>query len=112
MTLERDYACRIKITVPPVGKFDPFYKKYLNANGFPVISSEKVSDEALAKTSEIVSLMLAKCTKAREYMIKKGCHVMVIGATEEKCHPCPPGSPRGCSKGTPRRSNHRRSLPE
>ncbi|SHE68250.1 alpha-glucosidase [Bacteroides luti] len=85
LTLERDYACRMKPIVPPAGKFDPFYKKYLNANGFPVISSEKVSDEALAKASEIVSLMLSKCTKAREYMIKKGCHVMVIGATEETC---------------------------
>lgn len=46
------------ITTPPsVLKLDAFYKKYLDANGIPVISSHKVPDAALIKAWEIISFM-------------------------------------------------------
>ncbi len=48
----------IKISVPPSHlNLDPFYKKYIDANGFPVISSGKVPDEALVKACDIVVYM-------------------------------------------------------
>ncbi len=73
----------IEITaVPPVLGLDPFYKKYTNANGIPVISSGRVSEEALLKTRSIVVTMLAKRDDVRLMMIEKNARVGVIGSTE------------------------------
>jgi hypothetical protein len=44
-----------KITLPPSDlNLDPFYKKYVDANGFPVISSWRVPDSALLKARHII----------------------------------------------------------
>ena len=43
--------------VPESLKLDPFYKKYLNANGIPVISSRRVPDSALVQAWIIVKFM-------------------------------------------------------
>ena len=40
-------------------------------------------DEALLKACDIISLMLAKRPDVKAHMVKKGCHVMVIGKDEE-----------------------------
>lgn len=45
----------------------------------------KVSDEALLKACDIISLMLAKRPDVKAHMVKKGCHVMIIGKDEETC---------------------------
>lgn len=75
-----------KITGIPEGKNIPsFYKKYVEAEGLYVTSSERVSDEALLKACDIISLMLAKRPDVKEYMVKQGCHVMVIGKDEATC---------------------------
>ena len=39
---------------------DPFYKKYVDAGGFPVISSARVPDEALLKAREVILAMTAE----------------------------------------------------
>jgi hypothetical protein len=45
----------VRITAPPSDlKLDPFYKKYLNANGFPIVSSWRVPDSALRKAHDII----------------------------------------------------------
>ena len=36
----------------------PFYKKYTDADGFPVLSSDKVSDAALLEAADVVHHML------------------------------------------------------
>lgn len=47
-----------RIVAPPVYlNLDPFYKKYINANGFPVISSWRVPDSALRRASHIIISM-------------------------------------------------------
>ncbi|WP_375719762.1 hypothetical protein [Saccharicrinis sp. FJH54] len=47
-----------EITKPPlVLKLDPFYKKYMGANGIPVISSWRVPDSALVQAWKIVMFM-------------------------------------------------------
>ncbi len=38
---------------------DPFYKKYLDAGGFPVVSSARVSDEALIQARQTILAMTA-----------------------------------------------------
>jgi hypothetical protein len=48
----------VAITAPPSSlKLDPFYRKYVDANGFPVVSSRKVPDEALMKARDIIIFM-------------------------------------------------------
>ena len=75
-----------QVTSIPEGKNIPsFYQKYIETDGLYVTSSGKVSDEALLKACDIISLMLAKRPDVKAHMVKKGCHVMVIGKDEETC---------------------------
>ena len=75
-----------QVTSIPEGKNIPsFYQKYIETEGLYVTSSGKVSDEALLKACDIISLMLAKCPDVKAHMVKKGCHVMIIGKDEETC---------------------------
>ena len=75
-----------QVTGIPEGKNIPsFYQKYIETEGLYVTSSGKVSDEALLKACDIISLMLAKRPDVKAHMMKKGCHVMIIGKDEETC---------------------------
>lgn len=75
-----------QVTSIPEGKnILSFYQKYIETEGLYVTSSGKVSDEALLKACDIISLMLAKRPDVKAHMVKKGCHVMVIGKDEETC---------------------------
>ena len=75
-----------QVTSIPEGKNNPSFKqKYIETEGLYVTSSGKVSDEALLKACDIISLMLAKRPDVKAHMVKKGCHVMIIGKDEETC---------------------------
>lgn len=75
-----------QVTGIPEGKNIPsFYQKYIETEGLYVTSSGKVSDEVLLKACDIISLMLAKRPDVKAHMVKKGCHVMIIGKDEETC---------------------------
>jgi len=50
--------------VPAHLGLDPFYQKYLNARGFPIISSSKVPDAALWQAKRIIEQMLVKIPAA------------------------------------------------
>lgn len=79
-------ASNEKVTaVPDSLGINRFYKKYLDAEGLPVISSDKVCDEALIRTRTVILQMLSKRPDVKDYMVSKGCRVMIIGATEEVC---------------------------
>lgn len=57
MSFQSDTS-QVPITAPPPSlQLDPFYKKYIDANGFPVISSRRVPDNALYKASDIIVFM-------------------------------------------------------
>jgi len=72
-----------EVTEPPASlKLDPFYKKYLSADGLPIVSSEKVSDFALLEARYLVKLMLAKRPDIRKAMIANGSRLIVIGVNE------------------------------
>jgi hypothetical protein len=45
--------------VPGSFEFNPFYKKYVDANGIPIVSSDKVPDAALLQARKIVVQMLS-----------------------------------------------------
>lgn len=71
------------ITAPPAElSLDPFYKKYADAFGIPIVSSEKVPDEALLIARDIVNYMLVKRPDVLEVLVKSGARVLVMAETE------------------------------
>ncbi len=73
-----------EITAPPAKlKLDPFYTKYMDANGIPVTSSWRVPDEALIKAWEIVTFMTNGLPpKVLKTMIKNGARMAVMARYE------------------------------
>ena len=47
------------VTAPPAGIADPFYARYVDADGIPILSSARVPDRALLAARAIVEGMLA-----------------------------------------------------
>jgi len=75
-----------KVTaVPAALHLHPFYKKYLDADGIAVVSSQQVSDEALVNAREIIIGMLSGRKDIARLMAEKKCKVMIIGAKEQVC---------------------------
>lgn len=76
-------APAIEISVPPASlKLDTFYKKYINSNGIPIVSSEKVPDKALQVASEIVNHMLLKRNDIQKELVARGSRVSIMAASE------------------------------
>ena len=71
------------VTTPPSDlKLPSFYKKYISANGYPVVSSEKVNDYALKETAYLINMMLAKRPDVRDAMVKSGSRMIVMAYNE------------------------------
>lgn len=71
------------VAPPPANlALDPFYKKHADAFGIPIVSSEKVPDDALLMARDIVNYMLVKRPDVRNELIKKGARVLVMAETE------------------------------
>src|SRR5262245_10872623 len=64
-------------------KLDPFYKKYVDAKGLPVLSSDKVSDAGLIEAAAIVNHMLAGRDDVRQAIIKNKVRLAVMAPTEQ-----------------------------
>lgn len=78
-----------KAKVGPVPKnlrnslhLSPFYKKYADANGFPVLSSDKVSDAGLLEAVDIVNHMLDGRDDIRRAIIKNKVRLAVMAPDE------------------------------
>lgn len=61
----------------------PFYKKHVDAGGFPVLSSEKVSDKALLEAAYLVDRMLAGREDVRRALIKNKVRLAVMSPKEQ-----------------------------
>jgi hypothetical protein len=70
------------VEAPPPGKYDPFYKKYVSVDGFPVLSSEKVSDFALLEAAYLIDVLLRDCPAVRQALIDSGTRFAVIAYNE------------------------------
>ncbi len=71
------------ITAPPADLgLDPFYKKYTDAFGIPVVSSEKVDDAALLIARDIVNYMLLKRPDIRAVMVERKSRLLVMDQEE------------------------------
>lgn len=74
---------KLEVTAPPSKLSLPsFYKKYVSANGYPVVSSEKVNDYALKEAAWLINMMLAKRPDVKEAMIKSGSRMIVMAHNE------------------------------
>ncbi|MGY8769260.1 MAG: sulfatase-like hydrolase/transferase [Pirellulales bacterium] len=72
-----------EITAPPVSmNLAPFYKKYISANGYPVVSSEKVDDYALKEAAFLINMMLAERPDVRKAMIASGSRLIIMAHDE------------------------------
>lgn len=76
------------VTAPPpeiVARYHldtTFYKKYADANGYPILGSAKVSDAALAIVRDQVNYMLGSRPDIRDTMIAHGGRIVVQAETE------------------------------
>jgi hypothetical protein len=77
-----NYVKAQMLPVPASLGVDPFYTKYVDAQGIPVISSDKVPDDALLVARDIINSMLAKRPDLRAAMIKRRWRTGVIAEVE------------------------------
>jgi hypothetical protein len=81
-----DDALRV-VSPPPPGEVDrlklsPWYAKYVSADGFPVVGSEKVTDHAMLEAAWLIRHMLAHRPDCREALIKNKVRLAVMAYNE------------------------------
>ena len=77
-------ASEVELPSPPTALgLDPFYAKYVDAGGIPVVSSADVPDAALVRVAQMAIEMLAKRPDLRQAIASLGSHVAVLGVEEE-----------------------------
>src|SRR6187399_2514344 len=73
----------LQVTKPPAEMaLDPFYEKYVSADGYPIVSSGKVNDYALKEAAYVVIMMLVKRPDVRDAMIKSGSRLAIMAYNE------------------------------
>ena len=70
------------ISPPSTLALDTFYKKYSDAFGIPIVSSEKVPDDALLVARDIVNYMLVKRMDVRNALIARKARVLIMAESE------------------------------
>jgi hypothetical protein len=82
-------AARSELRVAPVPdavrktfKLSPFYQKYVDLHGFPIVGSSNVSDHALLEAAWIVDHMLAERTDILQTLASNNVRLAVMAATE------------------------------
>jgi hypothetical protein len=77
-----DYVRAQMLPVPASLGVSPFYTKYVDAQGIPVLASDKVPDAALLVARDIVNSMLAMRPDFRKAMIARKWRTGVIAEVE------------------------------
>jgi len=74
---------QFKITTPPKKmNLDKFYQKYLNANGYPIVSSSKVNDYALKEAAYLINIMLEHRPDVKKAMVAGGSRLIIMAHDE------------------------------
>ena len=74
---------KYSVESPPAElKLGPFYSKYVDASGYPIVSSAKVDDYALKEAAYLVDLMLAHRPDVRKAMVASGSRMIVMAHDE------------------------------
>lgn len=68
---------------PPADmNLDAFYTKYVEANGYPIVSSARVNDYALKEAAYLIDMMLANRPDVRKAMVDSGSRMIVMAYNE------------------------------
>lgn len=68
------------VTAPPAElKADPFYGKYVDAGGYPILAAASVNDYALKEAAFLIEQMLANRPDVKQAMISSGSRMLIIG---------------------------------
>ena len=71
------------VTTPPAELgLDPFYKKYIDAKGIPVVSSELVPDDALIMVMRMANRMLEMIPEVKDKMIAFHARIGIMSKDE------------------------------
>lgn len=76
------HAGCVVTTPPPERNFDPFYTKYCDAGGIPIISSSAVPDEALGHAWNVITNMLLPRPDLLRALVDGGQYFGVIAQSE------------------------------
>lgn len=63
-------------------RLDPFYQKYSNVGGLPILSSSKVSDEGLLEAGYLIQQMLINRPDVLKTMVRNRVRFVVMAPTE------------------------------
>ena len=76
-------SCAASLPRPPEGLgIDPFYDKYLDAGGIPIVASDRVADEALVDARRMVEDMLAYRPDLAAVLARRDYQVAILGEEE------------------------------
>lgn len=67
---------------PAAMKLDPFYAKYVDASGYPIVSSANVNDYALKEAAYLINMMLSERPDIKKAMVESGSRMIVMGYSE------------------------------
>lgn len=72
------------VTEPPEGvSLDPFYAKYVNCSGIPVVGSNNVSELSLLRADSLIAFMLSDISEVRDKMISNGVYMVLVADGED-----------------------------
>jgi hypothetical protein len=67
---------------PPELEANPFYTKYVDADGYPILASARVSDYALKEAAFLVNRMLAHRPDVKRAMARGGSRMLILAHDE------------------------------
>jgi len=74
---------RHRVTVPPkVLGLDPFYQKYADAGGIPIVGSKNVPDAGIQVARDIVLSMLSERPDIRDELVHEGARIGIMAIDE------------------------------
>ncbi len=69
-------------TPPPELKAPRFYRKYVDADGYPILASARVSDYALKEAAYLVTKLLAHRPDVKRAMVASGSRLVILAYNE------------------------------
>ncbi|TWU48704.1 hypothetical protein Poly51_46050 [Rubripirellula tenax] len=78
-----DQSSKYRVETPPASLgVKSFYRKYVDANGYPIVASAGVNDYALKEAAYIIDMMLAHRPDIRQAMVASGSRMVVMAHSE------------------------------
>ena len=77
-------AAAVTVGPPPAAwQLPPFFKKYIDAGGIPILGSGRIPDAAILRAQETVKMLLSARADIRQAMIQNQATLVVIAPEEQ-----------------------------